>query len=156
MTAAELQQQAYLAAVNGATLAAAKLAADRAAVVARAVEAGSITTAFPALSTVMAELLRVAAVIADIDRDTRATAKLVIGSANSLKSTAINAALQLRQAAQQAGASTGRVESAYQAGSGDVVTDASLANVVRAGLGLVYAAQEPARQLEVIAGKIKL
>ena len=149
-------QDAYLAAVNGATTGAALLAAGRAAVVQQAITAGRIAAGVPALNTVLAELLRVAATVAEIDRETRATVKLVIGSAASVKSTATNAALQLRRTAQQASASTGRVESAYQAGSNDVVTDASLANVVRAGLGLVFAASEAARQLEVIAGKIKL
>lgn len=149
-------QIAFLAAVNGATQGAATMAAAMAAVVRKAVASGHIASGVPALNTVLAEIIRQADGIATVDRDTRAVVKLVIGSAASVKATAQATATQLRLLAQSAAASTGRVESAYQAGTGDIVTDASLANVVRAGLGVVYAANEAARQLNQIAGKIKL
>lgn len=146
----------YQAAINGATGGAASAAAAMAAVVQAAAAAGKVVAAAPSLSTVLADLVRAADDIANIDRDTRATVRLVLESAGSVKAAALTAANQLRIAGQDAGASTGRLESAYNASTGAVVADASLANVVRAGLGIVFAANEAARQLQVVAGKIKL
>ena len=146
----------YLQAFTGATAGAAKAAAAMALVVQRAQTAGDIATAAPALKTVLAELVRAADAVAEIDRDTTATVRLVAGSASNVKAAALTAANQLRQAGQNASASTGRVESTYQAGTGSVVADASLANVVRAGTSIVYACTEAARQLSALAGKIKL
>lgn len=152
MTAAEN----YLQAATGATAGATKIGAAMATIVQRAQVSGDIAMALPGLKTVLAELVRGADTLAAIDRDTAATIRLVIGSASDVKAASLTAANQLRQAGQAASASMGRVESAYQAGTGSVVADASLANVVRAGTAMVYACSEAARQLEVLAGKIKL
>lgn len=146
----------YKDAVIGATTGAASLASSMAAVVQRTIDAGKVAAGVPGLSTSMSELLRLSVAIAEIDRDTQAMVKLVIGSAISTKAAVLQSANQLRQIGQQASASAGRLDSEYQQGTGDVVTDASLANVTRAGSGMVYAANEAARQLEVIAGKIKV
>lgn len=141
--------------VAGATAGAAQMAAAMRSTIKSAADAGVIGTAVPALNTVLADLLRVADGIAEIDRDTRAIVGLVSGSLADVKATAQQAATQLRQVAKTATAYTGRVEGSYQAGGGSVATDASLGNVVRAGVGLSWAATEAARQLDQLAAKIE-
>ena len=144
----------YLAAVAGATGGALTAANNCAVVVRRSLAAGKVDAGF--ITAAMNDLVRVAAEIKDVDSETSTAVRLVIASPSSVKQASLVAAGKLRQIAQAASASTGRVESAYHMGTGNVVADASLANVLRAGMTIVYAATEAARQLEVVAGKIKL
>lgn len=146
----------FLAAIISATSGAAVATALKAEVVQFAINSGRIAGAVPSMAFALAELLRVHATVSDIDRDTSATVRLVIASPASVRAAALTAANQMRQAAQAAVAGTGRLESTYQAGVADLVLGASLAHVVLAGNTMVYAATEAARQLEVIAGKIKV
>ena len=147
---------AYLQAIEAATSGAASIAESAADVVQKAVQAGKISAALPGLNTVMADIVRSAGEIADIDRDTVAAARLVIGSAASVKAAALTASNQLRIAAQAVGATTGRIEGALQVGGVSIVASASLGNVVRSGQSMMYGATEAARQLDVMARKIKL
>lgn len=144
----------YLAAVSGATGGAAKAAKNSAAVIQRSIDSQKITDV--SITAAMVELVRVSSEMDEIDSETRTAVRLVIASPSNVKSASLLAAGKLRQCGQKASASTGRVESAYHSGSSAIVTDASLANVMRAGMTIVYAATEAARQLDVVAGKIKV
>lgn len=146
----------YLAAVKGAANGAAKVADGMAARIKKADDAGMIKASAPQASAALHDLLRVAKTVSEIAAEAVAAAPLFVGNPTAMQLMALKTAGDMRATAQGALSSAGRVEGAYQDGSGDVVADASLANVVRAAAALVYAATEAARQLEVIAGKIKL
>jgi phage protein U len=149
---AEVQQAA--AAVVGAAQAAAEMSGLQAETIQRAM-AAVITGQVPSLRTVLTDITRVAAKHDIISQDVLAAIKLVGTSLGGIQAVARSAEIQMRQAGVEASAVTGRVEGAAQAGTGSVVTDASLGNVVRAGLGIVFASNETARQLGAIAAKIK-
>lgn len=143
----------YLSAVMGATGGANKAASNCADRIRLSLEAGKIEVSL--LTGSMSELIRLAGQITDIDAETTTAVRLVLASPTDVKQAALLAAGKMRQVAQQGSASAGRIESAYRSGAYSIPTLASLGNVMRAGTTLVYAANEAARQLEVIAGKVK-
>ena len=148
------QQEQYLAAVSGATGGASKAATLMAGDLRKSLNAGKIEN--QGVQAALVDLSRTATALAEIDSETNTAVRLLIASPGDVKAAALTAATRLRQAAQTAKASTGRIEGAYRVGSGSVVTDASLAHAMRAGTTIVYAATEAARQLDVLAGKIKV
>lgn len=146
----------FYGAITGALGGASIAATAKAAIVQIAAKNGLISSVFPSLGSVMSDLANVKNTISNIARDTTASVGLVIDSASAVKNIVQSASNEMRQSAQNALAGTGRIESAYQSVSGNIVAAASLSNVVRAGNTIVYAATESARQLESIAGKIKV
>lgn len=147
------QVRAASTTVTGATKAAAVMSGIQRQVLQRALQT-IITGRVPTMRTVVGDIIRVAETHDVINRDTMAAIRVIATSRGDVQAVARSVEILMRRSATQARASVGRVESQYQAGTGDVVADASLANVVRSGLGIVYAAEESARQLAAIAGKI--
>lgn len=145
--------QRAAAAVTGATKAAAVMSGLQSAALQRAL-AAVISGQVPSLKTVVGDVIRVAQTHNVINRDVLAAIKLVGTSRGDVQAIARSAEILLRQSRQDATASTGRIESAYQAGTGVVLVDAALGNAARAGAGIAYAAGEAARQLSAISAKI--
>ena len=144
----------YLSAVTGATGGASKAATNCAGRIRLALDAGKIEESL--LTGAMTDLIRLAGQIADIDAETSTAVRLVLASPSDVKQASLLGAGKMRQIAQKGSASAGRIESAYRSGAYGITALASLGNIMRAGTTLVYAANEAARQLEVIAGKIKI
>ena len=143
----------YLSAVMGATGGANKAASNCSARIRQSLVAGKVEES--ALTGAMTDLIRLAGQMADIDTETGTAVRLVQASPSNVKQASLLAAGKMRQIAQTGSASAGRIESAYRSGAYSIPTLASLGHIMRAGTTLVYAANEAARQLEVIAGKIK-
>jgi phage protein U len=145
--------QRAAAAVTEATRGAAIISGLKSAALQRGL-AAVITGQVPSLKNVVGDVIRVAQTHDVINRDTLAAIKLVATSRGDVQAIARSAEILLRQSRQDATASTGRIESAAQTSTGDVVADAAVGNAARAGSSIAYAAGEASRQLSAIAAKI--